>query len=1102
MMKWFYVMLFSMLMTSSFAQTDSVFWFAAPEITNDNSSPHTDRPIIMRMTAFSVAANVTISQPANPSFSTFNVSIPANSSISVDLTSQINFIESKPADQVLNTGLLISSSVAITAYYEEASSSNPEMFVLKGKNALGDNFFIPAQNILSNWDFYAFPPVIPYSSFDIVATEDNTSIIITPANNIVGHNAGIAFTVVLNKGQVYSAAAVSRLPKDHLMGSTVTSNKKIAITIKDDSIGGDGYAGCLDLAGDQIVPLALVGTKYISLPGFLNNPAGKPSDHLFILATDDNTSININGTLVATINKGQTYHDSSYNEVKYLVTGKPTYALHLSGFGCEVGHALLPQIECTGSQKIAFTRSNASTLYMNILVPSGYENQFKLNGNTTIITPAKFNVVPFSGGLWKYAQIFVDVSQLAVGAAAIVENSGIEFHLSIIHGDAITGARYGYFSDFNKLNVTATSNAVNGTICAKSDLKFFTNFNNALSVHFNWTGPNGFSDTTANPILPNITTSGTGLYTLTATKFSCNDVNVPLNIVVNPTPNPLLTTNAPICSGNNLSINASYTNGSFIWTGPNGFSSNNGTNNLSNVSTLVSGYYKVVTGASSCSSTDSILVEVNQTPSAQLNVANSNICVGNLLEIKNTNTTSNTSYSWALPNGLSTSIQNISIAAAQLSDGGKYILTASTSNCSSKDSATISVVATPKPILTTNAPICTGNNLSVNANFAGGSFNWIGPNGFISTNATNNINNVMLLANGYYKVITNVGTCISNDSILVVINPTPSAKITIINNNACLLQTIQLTNNNTIASSNYKWLLPNGTNTTNQSININSVTFSDTGKYILTAFTADCSASDTALLLVKPIPKVQFVSLAEVCSNVPSFSLSANETTGIAGNGGVFTGLGVTSNGLFTPSIVGDGITNIRYTYTANNGCIAFKDQNITVNPTPTITLDDELYVKFGNSIQLDAQITGNFSSIVWQDASNTLSDKTINNPIAAPLSETLYRIKAFTNKNCIAIDSVLVKIASDLFIPNVFSPNGDGKNDKWEVEDKAKILHLKAAIFDRYGKLVKTLFGNKIAWDGLYNGQPLPIATYYYVLTITGGNISQNVGGWIQLLR
>ena len=1096
------MIVFLILSTNLFAQTDTAFWFAAPEITNDNSSPHSDRPIILRMTAFSVAANVTISQPANPSFSTINVSIPANSSISVDLTNQINFIESKPAGQVLNTGLLIASSVAITAYYEEASSSNPEMFVLKGNNALGDNFFIPAQNIMSNWDFYAFPPVIPYSSFDIVATEDNTSIIITPANNIVGHNAGIAFTVVLNKGQVYSAAAVSRLPNDHLMGSTVRSNKKIAITIKDDSIGGDGYAGCLDLAGDQIVPLALVGTKYISLPGFLNNPSGKPTDHLFIMATDDNTSININGALVATINKGQTYHDSSNNEVKYLVTGKPTYALHLSGFGCEVGHALLPQIECTGSQKIAFTRSNSSTLYMNILVPSGYENQFKFNGNTTMITPSKFNVVPFSGGLWKYAQILVDVSELSVGAAAIVENSGIEFHLSIIHGDAITGARYGYFSDFNKLNVTATSNAVNENICAKNDLKFFTNFNNALSVHFNWTGPNGFSDTTANPILSNITTSGTGLYTLTATKFSCNAVSVPLNIVVNPIPNPSLTTNAPFCSGKLLSIIANYTGGSFTWTGPNGFSSSYAVNYITNATSNVNGYYKVVTTANSCSSTDSILVIINETPTSQLTVNNNNICVGKLLEIKNSNLTPNTTYTWVLPNGSNISSQNISIAAAKLSDGGKYILTASTANCSSKDSATISVIATPKPILTTNAPVCSGNNLSVNANFTGGSFNWLGPNGFNSTNATNNIDSVILLANGYYKVITTVGTCISNDSILVVIHPTPLAKITVINNNACLLQPVQLINSKIVANSNCKWLLPNGSNTPNQNINISSVSYTDTGRYILTVFTADCSASDTAFVLVKPIPKVQFVAIADVCSNVPTFSLSASETTGIAGNGGVFTGLGVTSNGLFTPSIVGDGITNIRYVYQANNGCIAFKDQNITVNPTPTITLDDEVYVKLGNTIPLDAQITGNFSSIIWQDASNTLSDRTVSNPIAKPITETLYFIKVFTNKNCVAVDSVLVKIASDLFIPNVFSPNGDGKNDKWEVEDKAKFLYLKATIFDRYGKLVKTLFGNKIAWDGLFNGQPLPIATYYYILTITDGNISQNVGGWIQLLR
>ncbi|MFY7965035.1 MAG: T9SS type B sorting domain-containing protein, partial [Chitinophagaceae bacterium] len=297
------------------------------------------------------------------------------------------------------------------------------------------------------------------------------------------------------------------------------------------------------------------------------------------------------------------------------------------------------------------------------------------------------------------------------------------------------------------------------------------------------------------------------------------------------------------------------------------------------------------------------------------------------------------------------------------------------------------------------------------------------------------------------------------------------------------------------------WIRPNGNVIANKNILLNNVAFSDTGRYILTVSTANCSAKDTAYVTVRPTPKLQFITLAEVCSDVPAFNLTATETSGIVGNG-IFSGLGVTSSGLFTPSIIGNSTTNIRYTFTANNGCVAFSNQSITVNPTPKITLDDEKYIQFGGSVVLDAKISGSYSSLIWQDAGNTLSNKFIENPLATPINETLYKIVVSTSKNCVATDSVWVKIATDLFIPNAFSPNNDGKNDKWEVEDKAKILYLKANIFDRYGKLVKTLFGNKISWDGLYNGQPLPMATYYYVLTITNGNLAENRGGWIQLLR
>jgi len=1102
MLKWLCTFFLVLVVSNLLAQVDTAFWFAAPEIINDNSSPHTDRPIFLRMTAFSNSANVTVSQPANPSFTTVTIFIPANSSVSVDLTSQIDLVESKPANQILNSGLLISSTADISAYYEEASSSNPEMFVLKGKNALGTSFFIPTQNIMSNWAYYALPPILPSSSFDIVATEDNTSIVINPANDIIGHSAGIAFTIMLNKGQVYSATAVGRNPLDHLMGSTILSNKPVAVTIKDDSIGGDGYAGCLDLAGDQIVPLSLLGTKYIALPGFLNNPVSKPSDHLFILATEDNTIITINGSIRATIAKGVTYHDSSFSQVQYIETSKPAYVLHLTGFGCEVGHAVLPQIECTGSNKVAFTRSDATALYMNILVPAGYENKFKFNGGTSVINASQFSVVPFSGGLWKYAQVFLDVSQLAVGAGAIVENSDIEFHLSIIHGDATGGARYGYFSDFNKLNVTATSNAVNGAICANNDLKFFTNFNNALAVQFSWTGPNGFSANIPNPVLSNISTSGTGLYSLTATKFSCAAVNVPINITVNPIPIPSLNTNAPICSGKDLTVNANYVGGSFSWTGPNGFASSNANNLIPGVLPIGNGYYTVTTTANNCSAKDSIFVQINPTPSAGVLAASSTVCFAKSLQISNSNTVPNTAYSWSLPNGSSSNSQNINIAAVQFSDSGRYVLTASTLNCSSTDSIYIKIISTPKPLLFTNAPICSGKDLIINASYAGASFNWSGPNGFNSSNGNNTLANVSEISSGVYKVFTNFNTCVSSDSIVVVIYPTPLPAINVVSNNACLLENVQLNNNNTVPNVLYKWILPNGTISSAQNINIATINFADTGKYILTVSTAHCFASDSTNITVKPIPQIQFNTVAEVCSNVPAFSLNATEITGIAGNGGVFSGFGVNSNGLFTPSTVFNGTTKIRFTYTANNGCVAFKEQAVTVNPTPSVFLEKEQYVKLGSSIMLDAQITGNYNNLVWEDISNTLSDKFIPNPIATPKTSTLYKIFVSTNKNCGVQDSIYIRIASDLFIPNAFSPNGDGINDQWEVEDKAQILYLKANIFDRYGKLVKTLFGNKIAWDGLYNGKPLPMATYYYVLNVINGSSTQNLGGWIQLLK
>ena len=129
-------LIFSAIGKSSFAQTDTEFWFVAPEV----SSAHGDQPIYMRLTSFDDPANVTISQPANPTFIPIILTIPAFGTISLDLTPYKDIIENKPPNQVNLFGLHIQSSKSITAYYEEANDYNSDIYI-KREEFSGENIF-------------------------------------------------------------------------------------------------------------------------------------------------------------------------------------------------------------------------------------------------------------------------------------------------------------------------------------------------------------------------------------------------------------------------------------------------------------------------------------------------------------------------------------------------------------------------------------------------------------------------------------------------------------------------------------------------------------------------------------------------------------------------------------------------------------------------------------------------------------------------------------------------------------------------------------------------------------------------------------------------
>jgi hypothetical protein len=150
-LKFFIIIFIISISVKSFSQTDRTFWFVAPEVTisHDDNRYYNEfgvtyrggEPIFFVFSTRDLASKIIITQPANPAFDTITINLAANSTERVNLTDRIDMIENKYVNGGFsNKGLLIESTELITAYYEVYTQNNPDLFALKGKNALGTEF--------------------------------------------------------------------------------------------------------------------------------------------------------------------------------------------------------------------------------------------------------------------------------------------------------------------------------------------------------------------------------------------------------------------------------------------------------------------------------------------------------------------------------------------------------------------------------------------------------------------------------------------------------------------------------------------------------------------------------------------------------------------------------------------------------------------------------------------------------------------------------------------------------------------------------------------------------------------------------------------------
>lgn len=165
----------------------------------------------------------------------------------------------------------------------------------------------------------------------------------------------------------------------------------------------------------------------------------------------------------------------------------------------------------------------------------------------------------------------------------------------------------------------------------------------------------------------------------------------------------------------------------------------------------------------------------------------------------------------------------------------------------------------------------------------------------------------------------------------------------------------------------------------------------------------------------------------------------------------------------------------------------------------PSFSVPDTVEVLVAGTVKINGLPgTGNLT-YRWSPSFG-ISDPNIVNPIVTAEQSTMYTVTAYSDLGCSIAKPVFVKVVDKLQVPNTFSPNGDNVNDVWNLKLLDTYENALVEIFNRYGQVIYRNVGYKIPFDGYFQGQPLPVGTYYYVISPRNGK--KNLTGSLTIIR
>jgi trimeric autotransporter adhesin len=993
--------------------------------------------------------------------------------------------------RIINEGLLsraisIVSDVPITVYAHQYASTNSGATMLFPVSTWGYEYY--TLNNRQNYDGNS------HNTFYIIADSNNTVVEITPSRpTLGGRPAGVPFTVTMNRGDEYLVvgATISGAEGEDLTGSIIKSIPNsdgkcfpIAVFAGTSRTGlgcGTSPGSSGDFASQQIFPYAAWGKRYLTGP--TSNQTGPSSimTNMFrVMVKDPLTVVKRNGVTLTPLINGRYYKFES-NTSDEITADKPIMVgqymassgscPNTSGDGDPEVFYLSP-IE-QGVKYAGFYRNITTAIdenYMTIVVPNGGTgfSSLKVDGVLFSAIPAarKFSFTNFNSN-YTVAVVFWPGGAGNAGQSSVQSDSSFT---GIVYGLG-SAESYGY-------NVGTLVKSLNATGSIVNTL----NTTGSTSNDFTCEGSTFIFKTQ----IP-----------LRATKLTWRFSAVPnlspnVDVVMN-NPVPILASMKP----NGDSVYTYEVSTPYTFSAPGIYPVQ-----VDFEHPDIEGCQKVAQNI--------IYVQVVPAPKTNFSITPNPACQGDVVQFAGEAQTVNginiNSWQWTFHDNTTANTQNTSYTYTAAGTFNVKLHTLTPDGCVGDSIKVVTVNPRPAITLTPDSiAVCNGltHTFVINSPVAGVTYNWYTtPTGgspfFTGTSYTTPA--VTSTINYYIEAVSTVGGCVSLQRKKVTATPTVSLAVPVITVQSATPTSVTFTwaavpgavsyqasvNGGTFATVTPGPLTHTVTTTALQSV---SVIIKAVGANpCQNSQSLPVSGCSDAIININP-DSLAICPGATATFNIQSPVAGATYTWYTSATGGTSAGTGTSFT---TPAL--SALTN--YFVGISNtttGCTGTTRKRVTVSIlgplTPTVVTLDSAGANFvvfkwtavpgaaSYQVSLDGGAT-------WGTPSSGATGLThrINN--LNPSQEITIIVRAIGVNSCQTSVSLPVKgraINDNIYIPNSFSPNGDGTNDVLKVFSYS-IKEMKFVVFNQWGEKVYESTNMNMAWDGKFRGKDQPSGVYMYV--------------------